>query len=160
MFSDKPHLFLKKLKFWIFWEILLIQLRSTERFQLLVILRNFQFSPEKSIEVFLKKPKFSTFWEISVFQSEVTANLLHLKILRKPRLSSKILSFLRKNAKFWKFWEFSLFQLYSTANLILLEILKILKTVFPKIRFFFRKTPIFECFEKSCYFNCILQKNS
>ncbi len=160
MFSDKSHSFFKKLKFWNFFEILLILLHSTEGFQLLVKLQKFLISPGKSIEFFLKKPKFWTFWENSVIQSEIKANLLPLRILRKPRLSSKILSFLRKNAKFWKFWEFSLFQSHSTANLILLENLKTLKTVFRKIRFFFRKTPISECFEKSYYFNCILQKNS
>ncbi len=66
------------------------------KFPLLMILQKFQLSPEKFIEFSLKKPKFRTFWEISVFQSEITANLLHLRILRKPRLSSKIWSFFKK----------------------------------------------------------------
>ncbi len=62
------------------------------------------------------------------------------------RLSSKTLSFLRKNAKFWKFWEFSLFQSHSTANLILLENIKTMKTVFWKNPYFRSETPNFWIF--------------
>ncbi len=136
MFSDKFIFFFKKSQVLIILRSSTISVAFYRKFLLSMTLQKFQISPEKPIEFFLKKPKFRTFWEISVFQSEITANLLHLRILRKPRLSSKILSFLRKNAKFWKFWEFSLFQSHSTANLILLENLKTMNTVFRKNPFF------------------------
>ncbi len=158
MFSDKSHSFLKKVKFWTFWEILFFKVHSTENFQLWLFYKNSRFFLKNSSS-FFKKPEFWTFWVFSVFQSQITANLLLWGILKNQDFSKNVY-FFRKTAKIWPFSELSLFQSDSTANLILSEILKILKTVFQKIRNFFRKTPILEHFEKSYYFNCILQEIS
>ncbi len=130
------------------------------KFALFGDFKNIQDFFQKTYRVFSKKLNFWTFWEFSVSQSQITANLLFWGTLKKSRLFSKNVYFFRKNAKIWTFSELSLFQSDSTANLILSESLKILKTVFQKIRNLFRETPIFERFEKSFYFNCILQENS
>ena len=93
---------------------------------------------------------FSTFWEILLNQLPPTTNFTSLADFEQLFFFRKTQIFLlNEKHKFLTFWEILLNQLHSTSNLLPLAIPKILKILFEKPFYFFKKKPSFERFEIS-----------
>ena len=81
--------FLKKIKFWTFWESLLFQSHSTANLLPLAIWKNLQFFFSKSLSFYLERTQFLNVLKILLFHNHSTAILLPLVILKKFKTFSE-----------------------------------------------------------------------
>ena len=149
--------FLKKTKFWTFWEILLFQSHSSANLQHSAIFGKSNFFSENPSFFLKKKNKLWTLWEISLFQCLATAKLLPLAILKKLKiLFRKIHLIFLGNPNFERF-ENS----YSSSRILrkFASLVDFKKTLifFENSIYFLTETQNFECFGKSYFLSCILQ---
>ena len=105
-----------------------------------------------------KTPNFWTFWEFLHFQWPCSATFqLFSDFEKKQEFFRKTIYVFSKKPKFRTFWDIFLIQVQSTSNWLLLAVSKKTQDFFWKT-IFFKTKPIFQRFEKSYHFSCILQQ--
>ena len=135
-FSKIPFNFFKKIKWWSFWEISLIQTISTTNLLLLPFPKTFFF---RKIHRFLRKKNVLRNRNISVAFYD---NFAMFSDFEEFMFFGKTHLIFQKKINFWTFWEFLLFLSHSTANLPNLARFIHFKTIFPKTHLCFEKPQI------------------
>ncbi len=141
-----------------FWEILLLQLHSTEKFITSVI--------SKKSWVFFEKhlfPQKTHFLKVRRnFTVSVACNSKLATFSNSTKIQNfflrKVSSFLLKKPVIWTFSVFSPFESHSTENSLRLAFLKTFKICPRKPIELFEKKTFFERFEEFHYFSCIQQQ--
>ena len=122
-----------------------------------VLQKKSKFLFEKPIFFFQEKATFSTFWEILLIQLHPTVIIFIFSGFWKSHfLNRKTHIFCLKKAKFWTFWELLFIQSQCTASLLTLAFFLYEKFCSKWTHLFFSKPQIFEGFEDSYLFSCIL----